>query len=115
MDLELALVKDPVTEVELLKEQARILEDDVYDQKAALTLYQKALSIIPGDEELELKVESIQTERENWKQIVERFLEQATREEEPSLKAHILYGAAEKTYRNHRNFCWMPWPWIRPT
>lgn len=102
MDLELALVRDPVTEVELLKEQARIFEDDIFDQKTALTLYQKALSTIPGDEELEMKIESIQSERENWKQIVDKFIEQAEGEDEPSLKAHMLYGAAERTYKNHR-------------
>jgi tetratricopeptide (TPR) repeat protein len=102
IDLELSLAKDQVAEVELLKEQARMYEDDIFDQKAALTQYEKALSIVPGDEELEMKVEAIQAERENWKQIVDKFLEQAEGEDESTLKAHMLYGAAERTYKNHR-------------
>ncbi len=102
IDLELAVTQDSAVEVELLKEQARIFEDEIYDQKSALTQYQKALSIIPGDEDLEFKVEAIQSERDNWKQIVDKFIEQAGSEDEPSLKAHMLYGAAERTYKNHR-------------
>lgn len=102
IDLELALVNDRGLEVELLKKQGDIYEEELFDQKSALALYQKALALLPDDEELEMKIEAVTAERENWKQIVDKFIEQAEGEVESSLKGHMYYSAAERIYKNHK-------------
>ena len=59
IELELALADDRGREIELLKRQADVYDEELFDQKAALGLYQKAFSMLPDDEELEMKIESI--------------------------------------------------------
>jgi tetratricopeptide (TPR) repeat protein len=98
----LALANDSSREAVLLTEKARILDDELFDQKAGLEAYKSALSLAPDDEDLKMKVESTESERENWQQIVEKFVSQAEDETETSLKSHMLYTAAERTYKNHK-------------
>jgi len=102
METELALAESPEQEVRLLRELARICDEEIFDQKTALEKYQKILAIAPDDIEAPGRVEAIETERTNWKEIVAKFIEQAEEATEPSLKAHMLYSGAERTYKNHR-------------
>ncbi len=102
LDLELLITEDVALEVALLKEQAHLYDDELFDQKMGLSLYQKALSLVPEDEGLTQKIDAIQVERENWKQIVERFVEQAEGEDASQLKGHMLHSAAERIYKNYK-------------
>ncbi|MCP4674274.1 MAG: tetratricopeptide repeat protein [Deltaproteobacteria bacterium] len=102
IDMELALVEDSARETNLLIEQARLFDDELFKQKEALGKYKKAANLNPDDAELAQKVTAIEAERENWQQIVETFCDQAEASTEDSLKAHMLYSAAERTYKNHR-------------
>jgi tetratricopeptide (TPR) repeat protein len=102
IDFELAITADSGLEQALLLEQARILDEEVLDQKAALEKYQKVLNDSPDHEAANRWIEAVEAERANWKELVQKFEEQAEEATEPSLKAHMLYSAAERTYKNHK-------------
>lgn len=102
IDFELALADDARREAELLEEQARIYDQELFDQKKAVSLLQRIVALLPDDEDWAQKVASIDEERSNWEQIATRFAEQAEEADEPSLKAHMLFSAAERTYKNHK-------------
>ncbi len=100
MEIASVLVEDRQREIGLLREQARVYDEELYDQEKALETYRRIAEIDPDDIESAGRVEAIESERENWKEIVEKFVEQAEEATEPSLKAHMLYSAAERTYKN---------------
>jgi tetratricopeptide (TPR) repeat protein len=102
IDIASVLVAGAAEEARLLKEQARILDEELFDQRAALEKLQLVAGLDPSDVEVPGRIEAIESERANWKEIVERFTADAAETTEPSLKAHLLYGAAERTYKNHR-------------
>ncbi len=102
MDIELVLVEDPESEARLLRECARILDEELFDQRAALEKLKQLVVVAPEDTESIGKIESMESERGNWSEIVEKFEEQAKEATEPSLKAHMFFSAAERTYKNHK-------------
>jgi len=102
IELQLALTEPGEQEQNLLLELARINDEELLDQKTALEKYQQLLEKYPGHEAASRWVEAVEAERANWKEIVEKFVEQAEEATEASLKAHMLYSAAERTYKNHR-------------
>jgi hypothetical protein len=102
IDIAAVAVDGPAQEARLLKEQARILDEEVFDQRAALDKLQQVAEIDPADREIPSRIEAMETERANWKEIVEKFSEQAADTTEAALKAHLLYSAAERTYKNHK-------------
>ena len=102
IDLEFALIEDQAREIDLLKEQARLYDEELFDQKTALDKLKKIVALDPDEEALANKIKVIEAERENWQQIVETFETQAQDATESSLKAHMLYSAAERTYKNHK-------------
>ncbi|MCK9460853.1 MAG: hypothetical protein M0R80_14540, partial [Proteobacteria bacterium] len=102
LELEAAIVGDPEREAALLAEQARIQDEELFDQKAALDLLRRIAALRTEDEALRGRIEAIEAERSNWKEIVETFTRQAEETTEPLLKAHMLYSAAERTYKNHK-------------
>jgi tetratricopeptide (TPR) repeat protein len=102
LEFEIALSKNPINEAALLLEQAKILDDELFDQKNAISCYKKAASLTEISDETKQKISEIEAERENWQQIVDTFVEQASQATEASLKAHMLYSAAERAYKNHK-------------
>ena len=102
MEMELVIASDPARVSALLLEQARVADEEMFDQKTALDKLKQLAATRPDDETLKARIEAIEAERNNWKQIVETFSKQAEETTEPALKAHMLYSAAERTYKNHK-------------
>ncbi|MDJ0765180.1 MAG: tetratricopeptide repeat protein [Myxococcota bacterium] len=101
LDLEIALCQDETIEASLYLIQAKILDEELFDQKNALVKYKNATKL-REDDRTEQRIAKIQMERDNWQQLAETFVEQAEAATEPSLKAHLFYSAAERTYKNHK-------------
>ena len=102
IETELALIEERDHELRLLKELARVLDEELFDQKAALDKLKKIAAADPDDGETAARIEAIENERASWKEIVAAFAEQSEEATEPSLKAHLLFSAAERTYKNHK-------------
>ncbi|MCU0663698.1 MAG: hypothetical protein MUC50_15385, partial [Myxococcota bacterium] len=100
VELEAALVQGPDDEAELVLEEARILDEEVFDQEQALVAYRKAASLRPDDLEIQSKISAIEEERANYREIVDKFVEQAEEAEDSALRAHMLMCAAERLYKN---------------
>ncbi|MCP4196909.1 MAG: hypothetical protein GY762_07130, partial [Proteobacteria bacterium] len=103
VDLEMVVASgEEARELELLREKARLFDEDLFDQETAIALYKKSLEVGGEHQPTALKIDAMETERQNWRQIVETFKEQAETTTEASLKAHMLYSAAERTYKNNK-------------
>ncbi|MDD5308374.1 MAG: hypothetical protein PHU25_13720 [Deltaproteobacteria bacterium] len=102
IEMELVLAGDPGREGFLLKEQARICDEELFDQTRALDRYRKVAALDPTETHVAERIEAIEAERANWQQIADKFVEQAAESTEPSLRAQLLYAAAERTYKNAR-------------
>ena len=102
MDIELVLIDDKENEVRLLRECAKIQDEELFDQRAALEKLKLIVAADPEDTEVIGKIEAMESERGNWSEIVGKFEEQGREATEPSLKAHMFFSAAERTYKNHK-------------
>jgi golgin subfamily B member 1 len=102
MEMELVITADAARIEILLGEQARLCDEELFDQKTALDKLKQLQATRSDDEALKNRIEAIEAERTNWKQLVETFTKQAEDTTEPALKAHMLYSAAERTYKNHK-------------
>ncbi len=103
IEMEFAVAADQAQEAELLREQARVFNEELFDQQSALEVLRKLQEAYPENEEISRKVEAIEAEREKWQELVQKFVEQAEETTDPALKAHMLYSAAERTYKNNRD------------
>ncbi|MBN2802824.1 MAG: tetratricopeptide repeat protein, partial [Deltaproteobacteria bacterium] len=100
IELELVLTDDTADEVALLILQATILDEDLFDQSAAIVSLERALKLDDTLEDVEEKIELMKAERERYEEIAKTFKEQAESATDNSLKAHMLYSAAERLYKN---------------
>ncbi|NLN63539.1 MAG: tetratricopeptide repeat protein [Myxococcales bacterium] len=99
-DIELALAQGPEQETRIMREKARLLDEELFAQEEALEVLKKAALLTPDDPEINDRIELITAERARWKEIVAKFKEQAEAATDMSLRAHMLYSAAERCYKN---------------
>src|SRR5690349_15732963 len=95
IELEAGLVSgDPDLEAALWKELGRLRHEDLLDDEGALIAFEQALSRRPGDEEVQEALENIATVAQNWKDIATRFVDEAERASDATLKTSLLVRAA---------------------
>ncbi|MFO0695524.1 MAG: tetratricopeptide repeat protein [Polyangiales bacterium] len=95
IDVETGMVADdPEFLVALYRELARLRRQELLDDTAAVEAYRKVLEWVPNDLDAEEAIEQIEGAAANWKQIVERFSQEAESATEPSLKASLYTSAA---------------------
>ncbi|MFW6087629.1 MAG: hypothetical protein ACODAG_10530, partial [Myxococcota bacterium] len=95
MEAEADLVEDdPDFRADLFKELGRIRRDELLDDAGAKTAYEKALELRPGDDDAEEAIEQIDQTAANWRQIADRFLEEAEAASDATLKTSLLTRAA---------------------
>ncbi|MBN2718541.1 MAG: tetratricopeptide repeat protein [Deltaproteobacteria bacterium] len=100
LEIQLVVASDAQKEAELLLLQAKILDEELFDQGKALDRIERVAELMPDDEEIQEKLTLIRAERERYTEIVATFREQAEAATDSSLKAHMLYSAAERLYKN---------------
>ena len=94
------IAADGHREADLLLQQAKILDEELFEQEKALAKIERVAELLPDDEEIQEKVTLIRAERERYREIVATFKEQAEAATDSSLRAHMLYSAAERLYKN---------------
>ncbi|HEY6882058.1 MAG TPA: hypothetical protein VI299_28710, partial [Polyangiales bacterium] len=95
MAVEVTLVStDPDFAAVLWRELGRVRRDELMDDEGAREAYQHALSLRPGDAEVEQAIEQLDQVANRWQEISKHFIEQADQASEPSLRTSLLLRAA---------------------
>ena len=85
---------DPVFRGALYKELGRIRHEELLDDAGALEAYRRSQELRPGDPEVEMAIEEIEQAAEKWRQIADRFIEEAADASDATLKTSMLARAA---------------------
>ncbi len=99
IQLELNLVDDdPAFKAVLLRELGRIYRDELLQADDSLDAFRKALEI-EADEEVERQIEELEQLKEKWRQIADRFVEEAADASDATLKTSMLVRAASLVWQ----------------
>jgi len=103
LELEVVLAQNDATaEVALLRDLARVCDEELFDDSRAEQVYARILELVPQDADAEEAVERIRAKRAKWNDLVVRYVEEASSAAEPRLKSSMLVSAAETAYRYGR-------------
>ncbi len=102
LELEVLLAQGSDGEIDLLRELARVADEELFDDARAENVYKRILEVVPGDETADEAVERIGAKRGKWSELAERYADEARSAGEPRLKSSLLVSAAETAYRYGR-------------
>ncbi|MDB4998362.1 MAG: domain protein putative component of TonB system, partial [Myxococcaceae bacterium] len=100
--IEVKLAAGTPAEADLVGEQARVLDDELLDDEAAVLAFTRLLELRPGDTRAEESIEKAQGKRGKWLELTKRYIEESKSAGEPSFKSSLLVSAAEVAYRYGR-------------
>lgn len=89
-------------ELDVMAELARVLDDELLDDERALKAYKRILTLRPGDAEAEDAIEKSEAKRARWRDLVQRYVDEAKKAGEASFKSSLLVSAAEVAFRYGR-------------
>lgn len=90
---------DPVFRGALYKELGRLRHEELLDDEGALEAYRRSQELRPGDPEVEMAIEEIEQAAEKWRQIADRFIEEAADASDATLKTSMLTRAASLVWQ----------------
>jgi tetratricopeptide (TPR) repeat protein len=93
--IEVVAAAGTAQEAELLGELARVLDEELLDDAGALVVYEKLSVLRPGDALAAEAGERSEAKRAKWSELVERYLQEASRAADPAFKSSLLVRAAE--------------------
>ncbi|MGD8823348.1 MAG: tetratricopeptide repeat protein [Myxococcales bacterium] len=95
IELECELViDDPEFQKVLVKELGRLRRDELMDDRGALCAYEKLGGLESDDPEVLQAVDQIHQLEEKWREVADRFIEEARDAADPRLKTSLLTRAA---------------------
>ncbi|MBS2012098.1 MAG: tetratricopeptide repeat protein [Deltaproteobacteria bacterium] len=86
-------------EADLVAELARVRDDILLDDAAALKAYRRLLGLRPNDTAAEEGIERSEAKRTKWKDLAQRYFTESKAAGDPSFKSSLLVSAAEIAYR----------------
>lgn len=102
LELEVLLAQGNGSELDLLRELARVSDEELFDDTRAEEVYGRVLALAPGDETVEEALERTRAMRAKWNDLVAKYVDEAKSATEPRIKASFLVSAAETAYRYGR-------------
>jgi tetratricopeptide (TPR) repeat protein len=86
-------------EVDLLREQAHVEKNELFDDEAALVPYLRLLELDPGDKEASQAIEEHESKRGRAGELAQRYLEEAQGATDDAYRSSMLMHAAEMDVR----------------
>lgn len=86
-------------EADLVAELARVRDDVLLDDAAALKAYRRLLGLRPNDTVAEEGIERSEAKRGKWKDLAQRYFTESKAAGDPAFKSSLLVSAAETAYR----------------
>lgn len=102
LELEIVQSHETAHEPLLLKELARLSDEELFDDARAAEAYKRLLSLSPGDTTAEEALERQDAKRSKWNELVKRYSDEADAAQEAAFKSSLLVSAAEVQYRYGR-------------
>ncbi|MGE3633236.1 MAG: hypothetical protein AB7P00_25280, partial [Sandaracinaceae bacterium] len=99
VEAQLAADTDPDRAATYYKELGRIYREELLDDRAATSAFERALALRPGDDELADQIDQIKQAEENWSEFARRFVEEAKSASDPTLKSSLLVSAASLVWK----------------
>lgn len=99
-ELEEQLMDDEDSMAEALYRRGRLLEDELLDESGAIACYQRILQLRPGDSGAQERMSHINLVRENWKKIVQKYLDEAQASTDKALTTSLYRSVAEIYQKN---------------
>ncbi len=103
LQIEIEATKGTPRESALLAELARVLDEDLLDDRAALGAYERLRGLRPNDPHPAEAIERSAAKRSRWNDLVNRYVQEARETTDPSFRASLIVGAAEVAYRFGRS------------
>src|SRR5579859_1153572 len=102
LSIEAAAASGTPREAELVAELARVLDEDLLDDAGARAAYERLLVLRPGDTRASEALERAEAKRGKWRDLVDRYVQEAAGASDPAFRSSLLVSAAEVTYRYGR-------------
>jgi tetratricopeptide (TPR) repeat protein len=102
LQIEVDAVEGTPREADLLTELARVLDEDLLEDAAAQTAYERLRALRPNDRHAAEAAQQSAAKRAKWHDLVERYLQEARGTTEGSFRSSLLVSAAEVIYRYGR-------------
>jgi len=99
LQIEVDAARGTAHEGQLLGELARVLDEELLDGEKAAVVYDRLLAIRPNDADVVEAKERGQAKRAKWRELVDRYIQEASRTADAMFRSSLLVGAAEVTYR----------------
>jgi tetratricopeptide (TPR) repeat protein len=99
LEVEVTLARDPEKRADRQTDLARVYDEELLDDERAGMAYLQLLELRPTDQAATEAIEKSDAKRTKWKQIVDRYVAEASSTSEHSFKSSLLVSAAEIAYR----------------
>ncbi|MFK7988880.1 MAG: hypothetical protein AB8I08_22870, partial [Sandaracinaceae bacterium] len=101
LDVEARLCSDadPDRAATLLKELGYICREELLDDGRARDAYERALTLRPGDDDVQEALEELEQAAAKWSDIAKRFIDEANDASDPTLKSSLLVSAASLIWK----------------
>jgi tetratricopeptide (TPR) repeat protein len=86
-------------EAELLREQARVLQGDLFDDEAAAVAYGRLLELDPDDQRAREAIDELESRRGRAAELAQRYLDEAQAASDDTYRSSMLQHAAEMEVR----------------
>jgi len=97
--VEAAAARGGPRESDLVAELARVRDEELLDDPGAREAYELLSALRPGDASAAEAVERADAKRSKWKDLVDRYTQEAANAPDPAFRSSLLVSAAEVTYR----------------
>jgi tetratricopeptide (TPR) repeat protein len=99
LEHESSLAEGTEAELAILRERARVLREDLFDEAGASAALQLALAIAPSDQTVVEALEDSEGKRQKWRDLVSTYLTEAEQAPDDVYKSSMLMRAAEMELR----------------
>lgn len=99
LEIEAKAAEGTDREADLVAEWARALDEDLLNDARARGAYERLSKLRPGDATAEEALERSEAKRSKWRDLVERYVQEAQGAGDAAFRCSLLVSAAEVTYR----------------
>jgi tetratricopeptide (TPR) repeat protein len=99
LDIESVASRGGPREAELVAELARVLDEELLDDEGARAAFERLAALRPGDSDAAEAIERADARRGKWRDLVDRYVQEAEGAAEGTFRSSLLVSAAETAYR----------------
>jgi golgin subfamily B member 1 len=99
LEIAVAAAQGTPREVDLIKRQAKVLKEELFDEDGAQIAYIQLMELVPDDSEASAAMEESESKRTRYPDMLKSYLEEAEGAQDEVYKSSMLMRAAEMDLR----------------